>query len=401
MEKLAAAPTERIVQGVRRLPGVRGCAALITCQRSELYVEADDARATRERVQDFFETAAFRAAVADAPAAMKPTTPLQVREGAESVRHLLRVAAGLESNLVGEQEIVGQVRRAYTQSLSRGLISNRLDRLFQTALELARIVRTQPGYALRRHSYVKEAIDIVEQRLGTIAGRRIAVVGAGQIGSRIVQQLSHRKPANIVLLNRTARAARAAIAGTGATYRPLDRLRETLQDADSAIFAVSGGQTLYYASESPSNLMVIMDLSAVPAVKRNGNGPPVLDLQYLTKRLAERHKPPSEVVDRVSRMADGAANRLASQAEETVSNQAVRRLGAYAQEIESKELQRALRKLKHLRPEDQAVVEALARSIRNKLLLRPTLALTRSPQEPPAETEAILQLFGIGGGETE
>lgn len=389
------------MQGVRQLRGVRGCAALVTCQRSELYIERDDSGTTKERVQAFFATAAFRATVAGSPSSMKPTTPLQAREGAESVRHLLRVAAGLESNLVGEQEIVGQVRQAYTQALKNGLLSSRLDRLFQTALQLARVVRTQPGYALRRHSYVKEAIDIVEHHLGTLTGKRFAVVGAGQLGSRIVQHLRDRQPASIVLLNRSARAAHSAIAGNGASYRPLRRLHETLRGVDSAIFAVSGGRTLYDAAKSPEKLTVIVDLSAVPAVKSNGARPPVLDLQYVTQRLAQRHKPPPEVVDRVSRMVDDAARNFVHPPEEGGSIPAVRRLGAFAEEVETKELQRALRKLKHLRPEDRAVVEALAQSLRSKLLLGPTLALTRSPQTVPLDAAGILRLFGIeDGGKT-
>lgn len=383
------------MQGVRRIPGVRGCAALITCQRSELYVEADDFDATKERVQMFFETAAFRSAVAGAPPSLKPTTALQVRDEAESVRHLIRVAAGLESNLIGEHEIVGQIRQAYTQALKQGSLSGRLDRLFQTGLQLARTVRTQPGYALRRHSYVKEAIDIVEQHLGTLADKRIAVVGAGQIGSRIVQQLQARQPASIVVINRTAGAARAAIEGSRASYRPLGRLRETLENVDSAIFAVSSGRPLYDATDSPQNLSVIVDLSAAPAVTRNGKGPRVLDLQFVTKRLAERHKPLPELVDRASRMAEDAARVFNKARKGSVSDQAVRRLGTFAQEVETKELQRALRKLKHLRPEDQAVVEALARSLRSKLLLGPTLALAQSSRPAPLDAAEILRLFGI------
>lgn len=400
LETLAAAPTERIVRGVRRLHGVRGCAVLVTCQRSELYVEADDSVTTKERVRKFFETAAFRAAVADAPPSMKPTTALHVREEAESVRHLLRVAAGLESNLVGEQEIVGQVRQAYTEAHKQGCMSTRLDRLFQTGLKLARSVRTQPGYALRRHSYVKEAISIVGQNLGGLAKKRIAVVGAGQIGRRIVQHLQSLQPASIVLLNRSAGAARAAIAGSRASYRPLGRLQETLEHVDSAIFAVNGGRTLYDAADAGPNLNVIVDLSVVPAVKRNERGPPVLDLQFVTKRLAERHKSRPDLVDHVSRMADDAASAFYTSHLQSVSNEAVRRLGTFAQEVETKELQRALRRLGHLRPADQAVIEALARSLRNKLLLGPTLALAQSTRAAPLDAAAVLRLFGVVDGGT-
>ncbi|MCL6481602.1 MAG: glutamyl-tRNA reductase [Firmicutes bacterium] len=178
-------------------PLLREAAVLSTCNRSELYAVPDpDATETVPALRDYF--AAFHGL---SPVAL--ASSLYVHEDADAVRHLFRVAAGLDSMLLGEAEILGQVRTAYQRAFANGTTGPVLNRMFQGALEAGRRVRSQTGLGAGPMSVAFAAVKLAEQIFGRLRECTALIVGAGTVGEQLVEHLRNRKIRNLLVANRS------------------------------------------------------------------------------------------------------------------------------------------------------------------------------------------------------
>ena len=177
---------------------------LSTCNRSEIYGAArgdlGDSAMVAEQLADFF--ASFHGL---SPAELG--NALYLRNGHDAVRHLYRVASGLDSMLLGEAEVLGQVRQAYRAALDHGTTGRMLNRLFQRALEVGKRVRTETSLAVRPVSVAFAGVRLAEQILGRLAAKRALIVGSGATSERVVGHLCDRGIQNLRLINRTAQHA--------------------------------------------------------------------------------------------------------------------------------------------------------------------------------------------------
>ncbi len=219
---------------------VNELALLATCNRVELYAWSgalgpEQARmAGQELVQ--------RWAGDDHHHAGALETLVTRRQGADAAGHLMRVASGLESQVLGDAQILGQVRAAYRQAAEAGTVGTGLHRVFATALHAAKRVKHETGLVGGRHSVGAEAAALAARRHGPLARRRCVVIGCGKTGERAARQLVKLGASDLVLINRTpARAQQLAreLWGRAASY---DRLHRELAAADVAIIATSAAQ---------------------------------------------------------------------------------------------------------------------------------------------------------------
>jgi len=165
-------------------PSVAGAVVLPTCNRFEVYLDAIDADSAR-------------AALVSALAVTSPLSGEQVDaaletfEGDDAVRHLLSVATGLESMVVGEREISGQVRRAHADARARGVLTPQLDKLFQSALRTSRVVASSTGLGTSGRSVVSVALDLSDATV-TWAGARVLIIGTGALADAAVGAMQGR-----------------------------------------------------------------------------------------------------------------------------------------------------------------------------------------------------------------
>ena len=221
-------------------PVVSGAVVLPTCNRFEVYVEAADAASARSAlVSSLAGTSSLPADVID--------EALETFEGDDAVRHLLSVATGLESMVVGEREISGQVRRAHAEARAASHLSPQLDRLFQSALRTSRVVAASTGLGTSGRSVVSVALDLADATVAW-AGARVVVIGTGALADAAVGAMQGRGAVVVGVYSPSGRAAEfAALHGIEALGD--QELSAAVRGAD-VVLACSGGEGLVLSAEA-------------------------------------------------------------------------------------------------------------------------------------------------------
>jgi len=247
---------------LRQTPGVREFAMLSTCNRIELYSVA----ATPEAV------AAARRSLGDvtgcSPAELESLAV--ERTNHEAIEHLFAVASGLDSQILGEAEILGQVKEAYQQALEQRWTGPVLNRVFQKTFQAAKHLRTRTALGEGQISIATVAVDLAGRIFGDLAPVRILVVGAGEIGVKTVQAFQSRGAKSITVASRTLAKAEEAVAQTGGWAASLGELPDILANADvvasstAAPYAViTREMTALAMKRRPQRPLFLIDL-AVP-----------------------------------------------------------------------------------------------------------------------------------------
>jgi glutamyl-tRNA reductase len=280
-----------------RTDRVKELALVSTCNRLELYAWTDAtdpdgiAEASSELVRRWAGT--------DGEDADELGALVLRRTGEEVASHLMRVASGLESQILGDVQILGQVRRSYQEAVAAGAVGTGLHRLFSVALHAAKRVQHETGLAGGRHSVGAEAAALAARRQGPLMKRRCVVIGCGKTGERAARQLVKLGAADIVLMNRSPERAEALAKDLWGRAAPFDRLHRELARADVAIIATSADRppvraaSLRFCRESAGTQdrpLVLIDLSVPRNVEAEVAGLPsveLLDLDALHPPLAQ------------------------------------------------------------------------------------------------------------------
>jgi glutamyl-tRNA reductase len=226
---------------------------LSTCNRTEVYGVARDRSGDILQAMEMFVGSYHRLAPAEMGAAVYR------RSGRDLVRHLYRVAAGLDSLLLGESEILGQVREAYRVAMDHGSTGRVLNRLFQSALEVGKRIRTETQIGSKPTSVAFAGVKQAEALLLGLENQRVMIVGAGATSEQVVKHLCDRGVPQLRILNRTAENARALVARYGGEALPWEKLPEVLDWPDLIVTSVT----------SPEPILTRMHLEAAMTVRRS------------------------------------------------------------------------------------------------------------------------------------
>jgi glutamyl-tRNA reductase len=255
--------TEALV-ALRDYQAVREAAMLSTCGRIEIYAELDDYERGTEQVRAFLHN--FRHGDVD-----DLSSHLYTLLGSEAASHLFRVATGLDSMLIGEAEILGQVKDAYVQAQNAGSIGKTLHALFREALAAGKAARTQTAIGDDSVSVATAAARLASSHLGSLEQAHVLVLGAGAMGAAAVRRLKQEGATHITVVNRSAQRARDVVerARTGRAVE-MPALSTALEAAD--VVVTSTGATHFVLTTSnvaaamaarPDRPMFIIDI-AVP-----------------------------------------------------------------------------------------------------------------------------------------
>jgi glutamyl-tRNA reductase len=383
-ERLTLAP-EDAAAVARELAGEDGEAVcLSTCNRTELYVAGAGAE--------------DRAA---AVLASQAEGVVYRRRDDEAARHLFRVAAGLDSRVRGETEILGQVRAAYALGAPGPL----LDRLFREALRVGRKVRAQTPAADAAASAATAAAVLAERVLGDLTGRGVLLIGAGEIGERAASRLAARGARIAYVANRGRERRESLASRYEAEPLALDALTDALRAADVVV------------SSTRSRGLVLSRTEVENALEERGRRPLLLidlavprDLDHEIAELPYAFL--YDVDDLDESVGTGTMDGAAARAEAIVAEEAeifrrwqasrgvvpaIAALRGRAEEIRAGELARARRRLARLSEEERRAVEALTVQIVNKLLHEPTVRLKEAAAgaEGSAHADAVRHLFDL------
>lgn len=375
---------------------------LNTCNRLEVYALASDSEAGKAEIRDFL--ARFH----ELPAhTFEPCLYAYVDD--QAVTHLFRVAAGLDSMIVGESEILGQVRRALEVARGQGAAGRVLTRIFQHAVHAGSRARQETRISHRAASVPSAAVALARELRGTLSGLQVLVVGAGEMGALTAKALMDQGAQGIIVSNRSyPRAVELARQWNGCAVT-FDRLSQAMAQVDLIISATDAPHPVIcrdtvtaVMAQRPDHPLLIIDIAVPRDVEPEVGTLPGVHLydidalqrmveQNLAERRAEIPKVEAIVAEEV---ADCMTWFRALEVVPTIVE-----LRRRAEAIRQAEVEQALRRLNGLSEKEREIVEMLSRRIVNKLLHEPTVRLKQHANSHSGfyYTEAIRELFGLDG----
>jgi glutamyl-tRNA reductase len=384
--------------GAERCPEVIEHLVLSTCYRVELYAFLADG------VEDARDV--LVAALADAHGVDREALVdhLYVHSGPDVARHLARVAAGLDSLVLGEAEIQGQVREAFESAETVGPV---LALAFRAAIGAGRRARSETAIGANPGTASSMALSLAEGVLGDLRGRNALVVGAGRIGLQTLKALTARGITSVAIANRTPGRASEAADRFGCAAFGLDRLEEALEWADVVVTATSSQEPVIDShavraalARRPDGRLVFVDL-AVPSDVDRGvaeiEGVSLFDVDDLRAGLDDAMAARLREVPKVEAIVEEEVAAFARRYGELEVEPLVASLRQQAESIREHEVERALRRLGEVDPETAEQIDLLSRALVKKLLHEPTARLRERAGDGEADDVAatVRELFGL------
>lgn len=383
---------------------VREAVIVSTCNRAEIYAACDDATAARNDVVRFISE------FTDVPAG-DVAPHIQNLADVDAARHLFRVAAGLDSLVVGEPQILGQVKDAHTAATEAHTAGPILNRLFHSCFGVGKRVRTETGLGSGAVSVSFAAVALAKKIFGDLNGRNVAVIGAGEMGKLTALHMKTQGVHHMTIVSRTmAHAARTAQAIGGASAAPWDELDPVLSAADIVISATGAAQPILTKAHVEQIMrprrnrpLFIIDI-ALPRDVEAAAGEieqvflyNIDDLQATVRENLARR---ASEVTRAETIVEEEVGKFAAWFR---SRGAIPTLVALRQRFDAirrAELERLDFKLSTLPPEARARVDEITHLIVEKLLLTPTEQLKSGDTENVnTYAEALTRLFALADEE--
>ena len=401
LERVALAPSDvpKSITGLVSRINIREAVVLSTCNRTEVYAVAERFHGAYADIRDFFcEIGGLD------PDDLHPHLYSQHDDAA--VTHLFEVAAGLDSAVLGETEILGQVRHAWETAQAEGGARSTLNLLFRHAIETGKRARTETAISRSTASVSSAAVEMVGDRLGDIAGLRVLVVGAGEMGEGVAVALVGAGATHITVTNRTHERAVTLAERVHGHVVPYTDLATALAQADVLLTCSRAGTVVVDAElvaaararvDSP---MLVVDIAvprnvepAVAAVPRVT----LLDLDDLRDWADRGIEARQHEAEHVRTIVRDEVERFAVESMARQAAPLVAALHERAEQIRAAELDRFAAKLSGLGPTERAAVEALTKGIVAKLLHHPSVRLKDDAGTPQGERNAaaVRDLFDL------
>jgi glutamyl-tRNA reductase len=393
------------VEALATRPSAAESVVLSTCNRSEIYVASENPELAREDI------VAFLSHYHSLPP--ESFAPHLFSLGDEAAaKHLFRVAAGLDSLVVGEPQILGQVKGAFETAAGRRCTGPMLSKLFHWSFGVGKRVRTETALGEGAVSISFAAVALARKIFGRLEGRRVLVIGAGEISSLTAEHLRSQGVGEMVITSRTTAHAETLASTVGGTAAPWDDVTALLTTADIVVTATGSQRPILTRPQVESTTgrhrpdpLFIIDLAVPRDVE-----PSVGDIEQVFLYNVDDLQ--SIVQENLSRRTREIAHAETIVAEELLkfatwqrSRGAVPTIVALRQRFDAirrSELHRLDGKLAGLSPDERARVDEVTRLIVEKLLLEPTEQLKALPDEETqvAFTEAVNRLFRLRTGES-
>ena len=402
LERMAVPAPElpKALHTLERSENLAEVAVLSTCNRTEVYARCRRFHPAVEDVRNFLTD----------QSSLDPDTisdHLYTYHDDAAVAHLFGVAAGVDSMIVGEGEILGQVREAWQIAEQESAIGPLVSRVFRQAVEVGKRARTETGIGRHAVSVSSAAVAVAGERLGGLEGRRVLVVGAGDVGAGMAIALRGAGVSDIVVANRSPERGAELAARVGGRAIDLDGVIDHLVETDVLLASTGAADVLLERSEIEAAMsrrgdraLLIVDI----AVPRNVDpgvsqvfGVTLLDIDdlkaFADQSLEQRRQEIGTVREIIAEELD--RFRLERSAREVAP--LVSSLRDRAEELRAGELARYRSRLTSLDPAAQETVDALTRGIVNKLLHEPTVRIKDTAGTPQGDqyADALAALFGL------
>jgi glutamyl-tRNA reductase len=379
---------ERVRQ-IKALPGVREALLVSTCNRLEIFA-VTDSRAAGEDVLESLGSVAAPHAVC--------------RFEEEALRHLFRVTASLDSMVVGEAQILGQVKEAAAVALHAGTLGQELSKALARATTAAKRVRTETEIARGAVSVSSIAVQLAHKLLGSLEGRSVLLLGAGEMAQLAARELRSAGARELLVANRSPQKAEELAREVDGVPVSLGELPTLLERADVAICSTAATQHVVTREMVSRSLkarryrpIFFVDLTLPRNVEPSANeleNVYVYDLDDLERMAAQNRDLREAHVGKAEEIVETELRAFLSSMRERQSVPVLARLRAHAEALARAEAERALASLHGLDEKQQKTIRAMASAIVNKLLHAPTSRLRAEAGQGPLG-DAAAALFGL------
>jgi glutamyl-tRNA reductase len=378
---------------------IREAVVLSTCNRTEVYAVAERFHGAYSDIRDFLcETSGIPA---------DEITPyLYSQHDDDAIVHLFEVASGLDSAVLGETEIVGQVRNAWETAMTEGASRNTLNLLFRYALEVGKRARTETAISRSTASLSHAAVEMAREILGTIEERKVLVIGAGEMGEGVATALARAGASSVTVINRTASRGETLAEKVGARVATFDDLERELAISDVVVTCTGAGGTIIdiemvqQARPSGESPLLIVDIALprdVDASVATLASVTLRDLDDLSKWAQRGIESRVAEVDQVKAIISEEVDRFALDQAQRQAAPLVAQLREVVETLRVAELERFGTRLSDMSDEQREVVESITRGIVAKLLHSPSVRLREAAGTPQGErlAAAIRDLFHL------
>jgi len=381
-------------------PALREKVILSTCNRVEIYAEAKEVEVGSENIKDFLSS--------------YHRIPRQEFEQylytlyhREAITHLFRVSSSLDSMIVGEPQIVGQVKEAYLWAKEAKATGTILNQLFEKALSVAKLIRNETRISENAVSVSFAAVELAKKIFGTLEGKVILLIGAGEMAELAARHLANQGVGSVLVSNRTYERAVALAAELGGRAIRFDDLSSELINADIVISSAAAPHYILVKRQIAQLIkarrnrpMFFIDIAVPrnidPAINELDNVYlyDIDDLQTVVEHnIKEREKEALKGEEIIRRETQNFIRWL-----ETLNAvPTIKMLRDKAEQIRVKEMEKTLRRMKHLSEKDREYINVLTLSIINKILHKPIVNLKKEMDSPNGLQllELTRRLFGL------
>jgi len=372
------------------------CAVLLTCNRVEFYVVGKDTIQTLERFSSQFGI---------------KKDYIEYLKNDDCLRHILRVASGLDSMMVGEDQILGQVREYYHLSEGLGGVGEILSMVFKKAINTGRKVRNLTQINQGSISIGSAAVELAEEVLNGLDGKNVLLIGAGEMGSLVANAIANRKACTVLIANRTFKKAEELAKKIGGVAVKFDRLEKCLLDSDVVISATSAPHYIIrrdllegvMEKREDDRGILIIDIALPRDVEESvGEIPGVIlhtidDLRAISERNLKRRL---EKIPQAEKIVEEEFLNLKNMLKELRANLAISLMYSSAEKIKREEILELYNKISaryEINESILPILEDFANSFIKKFLRVPTIRLRDAAKNGrPEIIEHVEYLFGGG-----
>lgn len=371
---------------------------LSTCNRTEVYTVTNNGSQAKELSLNFLQTHL------DIPdATLRRYT--YALEGEAAVEHLFRITCGLDSMIVGEYEVLGQVRQALEVAEKAKMVRLPLRHLFQDAIRTGRRVREETGISRNAFSVSSVAVDLAARSIGDLASCKMLVIGAGEAGRLAAKAAKDRGVSQIIIASRTRERASTLAAALGGLPISMNELAGELNTCNLVVACANAPHWLLDESHvetamkhRPELPLVIIDIAVprnvAPAVAQIKNVF-LYNIDDLTKVSKQNQKQRKEEIERAVKIITAEMAEFNAWWRALEVRPVITALMKQAEDIRSAQLNKTLKKLRPLSDEEQANLAAMTKSIVTRILQNPINHLKENTDTNGEHAEIINELFRL------
>lgn len=369
---------------------------IFTCNRTEVYA-AGSREIPVKAVQEYLASLSGMSQRELAPY-------LYIHQQEDAVRHLFRVTSGLDSMILGEFEVLGQVRRAMEDARSQKLLPMPMRRLFEDAVRLGRRVRNETAISHEAVSVSSAAVEQARRIFGEVKGRKVLIVSAGEAGELALEAVVKAGAFDVRVTSRYPERAEKLVGMLGGTVLPYSQIEEGIAESDIVItssyaphFIIHPYQVQHAMKLRPQRPLLLIDIAVPRDIDPDvGKIPGVhlCDIDGLKEVCEANRTRREQEVEKVSAIIEGEVTKFVQWWRGQAVVPTVVALREKAEAIRQAKLAGALRRLKNLSEEDRAQIEALTVSLVDKILHDPISCL-KNDGVSPVRSEVVRELFKL------